>query len=112
MSVTGIRSGLVALALTAGAVNALAGEVVQADISKLAYTPAEINIHLGDTVRWTNHDFIAHTATAKSGATSGAWDVMIPAGKTADWQATEVGSVQYFCRFHPNMKGNINVRAN
>lgn len=111
MSVTMIRSALMALALLAGAVNALASETVQVDISKLVYAPAEINVHVGDTVRWTNNDFVAHTATAKADATGGAWNVMIPAGKTADWQAEEVGSVQYYCRFHPNMKGTIKVLA-
>jgi plastocyanin len=49
--------------------------------------------------------FVAHTATA----TGGAFDVMIPAGATHRLLLKEAGSFPYYCRFHPNMKGELTV---
>ena len=47
-------------------------------MDKLAFTPAQVSAHVGDTIEWANADFVAHTATARDGA----WDVMIPAKAT------------------------------
>jgi plastocyanin len=49
-------------------------EAIQIRIENLAFTPAQISAHLGDTIEWMNADFVAHTATARNGA----WDVMVP----------------------------------
>ncbi len=84
---------------------ARAGEVVEVKIVQLAYAPAKITAHVGDTVEWKNGDFVAHTATA----TGGAFDVMIPAGATRRLLLKEAGSFPYYCRFHPNMKGELTV---
>jgi len=51
-----------------------------------------------------NKDVIAHTATVKGG-----WEVMIPPKKSASLTLKAAGAVDYFCRFHPNMKGHVNV---
>ena len=40
---------------------ARAGEVVEVKIVQLAYAPAKITAHVGDTVEWKNGDFVAHT---------------------------------------------------
>ncbi len=79
------------------------------EITKLSFLPAEITIHVGDTVEWINKDPIAHTATAKPDEPGGAWEVMIPVGKSAQYQPTQAGTIAYYCRFHPNMKGQIIV---
>jgi plastocyanin len=98
-----------ALCLTAAAfltaAPARAGEVVEVKIDQLAYAPTKITAHVGDTVEWKNGDFVAHTATA----TGGAFDVMIPAGATRRLLLKEAGSFPYYCRFHPNMKGELTV---
>ena len=111
MSAVLIRSGLVALVLSASAVCALADETTKVQISKLTFMPAEITVHAGDTVEWANGDFIPHTATVKPAAGSAGWDVTILPGKTAQLKVTEVGTVDYFCRFHPNMKARLIVLA-
>ena len=61
------------LALMQGflAASALAGEVVKVSIGDLAFAPANITVHVGDTIEWDNTDFVDHTATAKNGD----WDV-------------------------------------
>jgi plastocyanin len=89
-----------------GARTGAAGEIVQVKINDLAYSPAEITIKPGDTVEWVNSDFIDHTATA----TSGSWDVLIGAGKSAKLQFNSPGTSKYYCRFHPDMTGIIHVR--
>lgn len=79
---------------------------VHVTIDKLAFLPAEIKIKAGELVEWTNKDRFAHTATVKGG-----WEVLIPPGKTATHVATADDTVDYYCRFHPNMKGRIVVSS-
>jgi plastocyanin len=38
-------------------------------------------------------------------------DVMIPPNKTASFVVEHAGTIDYFCRFHPNMKGRLTVEA-
>jgi plastocyanin len=94
--------GALLLALAAGQARA---EVIQVRIENLAFAPAEIAAHVGDTVEWINADFIAHTATARDGA----WDVLIPINTTRSVVLKAEGTVAYFCKFHPNMIGRIVV---
>ncbi|MCR6499377.1 hypothetical protein MUO32_10070 [Shinella sp. CPCC 101442] len=56
------------------------------------------------TIEWTNTDPFAHTATVKGG-----WEVTIPPGQKATHVVTADDTVEYYCRFHPNMKGHIRV---
>lgn len=69
------------------------------------FQPAEVKAKVGDTIVWDNKDVMAHTATA----TDKSWDVTIAPGKTGRIAVTTAGSFDYFCRFHPNMKGRILV---
>ncbi len=78
---------------------------IQVTIEKLIYTPAAVGAKAGDTIEWVNKDVIAHTATA----TNGDWDVMIGPNKTARVMLKKAGAVDYFCKFHPNMKGRVTV---
>ncbi|MBZ9674107.1 amicyanin [Mesorhizobium sp. B3-2-1] len=79
-------------------------ETIQVTIDKLVFSPATIEAKVGDTIEWVNKDMFAHTATVKGG-----WDVMIPPKKSASLTLKAAGAVDYFCRFHPNMKGHIAV---
>lgn len=95
----------VALAPILGAIQAEA-ETIQVTIENLVFSPAAINVKVGDTIDWVNKDILAHTATVKGG-----WDVMIPPNKTVSMVVETAGSVDYYCRFHPNMRGHITVTA-
>ncbi len=77
---------------------------VHVTIEKLAFLPADIEVKVGETIEWTNKDPFAHTATVEGG-----WEVMIPPHKAATHVVTAGDSVEYYCRFHPNMKGRISV---
>jgi plastocyanin len=80
-------------------------DTIQVKMQKLGFLPSEVNAHVGDTIEWVNSDFVAHTATARDGA----WDVLIPVnGKKTVTLKTE-GTVEYYCKFHPNMTGKILV---
>ncbi|MER9163785.1 cupredoxin family copper-binding protein [Mesorhizobium sp. M0715] len=93
----------IALALAVGTVPARA-ETIQVIIDKLVFSPATVEAKVGDTIEWVNKDVFAHTATVKGG-----WEVMIPPKKSASLTLKAAGPVDYFCRFHPNMKGRLVV---
>jgi plastocyanin len=63
----------------------------------------EITAHVGDTIEWANSDFVAHTATARDGS----WDVLIPVDAKKTVVLKTEGTVDYYCKFHPNMTGRI-----
>ncbi|MBB5050908.1 plastocyanin [Afipia massiliensis] len=79
-------------------------ETIQVAVDKLDFLPASIKAKVGDTIEWVNKDVFAHTATVR-----GDWDVMIPPKKTVSFVLKTPGDVEYYCRFHPNMKGHISV---
>jgi plastocyanin len=81
-------------------------ETIKVVIDKLVFAPEDIKAKVGDTIEWTNTDILAHTATLK-----GSWDVMIPPKKSASVVLRTAGTFEYYCRFHPNMKGRIVVSA-
>ena len=64
--------GALILVVTASVARA---ETIHVKMEKLAFVPAEITAHVGDTIEWNNSDFVAHTATARDGS----WDILIPA---------------------------------
>jgi len=94
---------LVALALGMASVPAHA-ETITVTIEKLVFSPIDIKARVGDKIVWDNRDMFAHTATVKGG-----WDVMIQPKKSASLVLEKAGAVEYYCRFHPNMKGHITV---
>ncbi|HTO30473.1 MAG TPA: cupredoxin family copper-binding protein [Pararhizobium sp.] len=79
---------------------------VKVVIDKLVFTPAEISLAVGDTIEWVNRDVMEHTATVEGG-----FDVRIPAKKSASIVVKEAGTLDYYCRYHPNMRGRIVVQA-
>lgn len=94
--------GALLLALAAGSARA---ETIQIKIAKLAFVPAQVTAHVGDTIEWVNDDFLVHTATARNGA----WDLTVRPSASASVVLTGAGIVDYYCRFHPNMIGRITV---
>ena len=105
------RGALAALLALAAAPAARAHGPQQVTIAKLVYGPDETTLHVGDTIEWINNDPIAHTATAAKNAPGGPWEVMLPAGKSATMRMMTAGTIDYYCRFHPNMKARLIVLA-
>ncbi len=94
--------GALLLVATAGMARA---ETIHVKIDQIAYAPAQISAHVGDTVEWDNNDIVVHTATARNGA----WDVTIAPNTKGSIVLKSAGTVQYYCRYHPNMIGQIAV---
>ena len=92
------------LVLSLAGVGPAGAETLQVTINNLEFAPAEVQAKIGDTIEWVNNDVFAHTATVR-----GDWDVMIQPKKTASFVLKKAGDVEYYCRFHPNMKGRISV---
>jgi plastocyanin len=99
--------GRIAMALlVAGLLSVPArAETIQVTIDKLEFAPAEVNAKVGDTVEWVNKDALAHTATA----TNNDWNVTIAPHQSGKVVLTKPGTADYFCKYHPNMKGRVVV---
>jgi plastocyanin len=80
-------------------------ETIQITMENLVFSPAEVSAKIGDTIEWINKDIFAHTATARNGD----WDVTMPPKKTVTLVLKKAGSIDYYCRFHPNMKATLTV---
>jgi plastocyanin len=78
---------------------------VQITMENLEISPREVSVKVGDTVEWINKDVFAHTATARSGD----FDVNLPAKKSGTMVIKKTGMVEYYCRYHPNMKATLKV---
>ena len=101
-----VAAAIVAMALwSPGSSDPGTPKVVQITIDKATFDDAPVGIKIGDIVEWVNLDIFDHTSTAKSGA----WDVVIPAGKRPRVTMKKAGTFDYFCKFHPNMVGKVAV---
>ena len=100
-----MRVGALAVAALLAATASAEAGTITVTIEKLVFSPAEVTAHVGDTIVWDNKDFIPHTATGRNKE----WDVTIPAHKTAQVVLKKTGTVDYFCKIHPNMKGRVTV---
>ena len=78
---------------------------IEITMENLVIAPSEVSAKVGDTIEWVNKDVFAHTATAKNGD----FDVMLPPKKSATFVVKKAGTVEYYCRYHPNMKATLKV---
>jgi plastocyanin len=92
-------------ALMVGASISAGAATIQISMEDLVISPAEASAKVGDTIEWINKDIFAHTATARNGD----WDVTIPPKKTVTSVLKKAGTVEYYCRFHPNMKATLTI---
>ena len=78
---------------------------IEITMENLVISPAEVTAKVGDTISWINKDVFAHTATAKNGD----FDVTLLEKKSATSVLKKAGTVEYYCRYHPNMKAMLKV---
>ena len=97
---------LIVAALASGAIVVPAhATTIQIVMQNLVISPAEVSAKVGDTIEWTNKDIVAHTATARNGD----FDVALPPNKTGSFVLKNAGAVDYYCRFHPNMRASLKI---
>jgi len=77
------------------------------EIKDFAFSPAELEIRVGDTVRFINRDEAGHTATADDGS----FDTgLLKQDKSGEVAFASAGTFGYYCAPHPGMKGTVVVR--
>lgn len=94
------------------------GQETAVAVMNFAFKPPTVTVKAGSTVVWTNKDSFAHTVTAgKRGAQKDTFDGQLGelntndnAGEMFTYTFEEKGSYPYFCRFHPNMQGTVEVQ--
>jgi plastocyanin len=76
-------------------------------IDNFTFTPKELTVAVGTTVKWVNHDDIPHTVVEKKTTfRSKALDT----DDSYSFTFTSVGTFDYFCGLHPHMVGQIIVK--
>jgi plastocyanin len=88
---------------TSGAGTPASGTAVAID--NFAFSPAALNVKMGQQVTWTNKQGVAHTVTADGGA----FDHPMPSGATFSFTFAKAGTFAYHCTIHPFMKGTVVV---
>jgi plastocyanin len=94
-----------ALPLVLGIAAPAFADTITVTIADLTFQPSEIKAKVGDTILWVNKDVLAHTATAHDKS----FDVMQPPKKTVSQKLTKAGSFAFYCKYHPNMTGRLDV---
>lgn len=75
-------------------------------IQNFEFDPVSVNIQAGDMITWVNRDIAPHTATANDKS----WDTgTLKTGQSKTIKFMKTMTNPYFCRFHPNMKAEINI---
>src|SRR5262245_3078759 len=103
-----LRAALLALgiAFLPAAVLA-AGKTYTVTIEGMKFTPERLEVASGDTVVWTNKDFLPHSVTASEAKVESG---EIAPGKSWRYVAKKKGEMTYLCRLHPVMKGTLVVK--
>jgi plastocyanin len=97
----------VAVTLVALAALSVAAEAatVRIEMSDVAFAPATMSVKRGDTVEWSNTDIVDHTATARDGA----FEIVLAPGQKKRMKVSKAGGHDYYCRYHPNRIGRLDV---
>ncbi|RCW49158.1 cupredoxin domain-containing protein [Paenibacillus prosopidis] len=84
------------------------GEVHVVEIVNFGFSPSELTIKAGDTVKFINKDAVGHSATANDDS----FDTgMLEQDKAKEVTFSKDGEFSYYCLPHPGMKGTIVVEA-
>jgi len=81
--------------------------VTDVAIQGFAFSPAEVTIKRGESIRWTNHDLVPHTATSGNPGDADAGGIFdtanLASGQSMTVPFNDTGEFVYFCRLHPTM---------
>src|SRR4051794_12209088 len=77
-------------------------------ISGFAFQPPTLNVAVGTTVQWVNHDTAAHTASSNTGAFDSG---VLNQNGSYSFTFNQAGTFSYHCAIHPYMTGQIVVGA-
>ncbi len=80
-------------------------EDTEVHIDNFVFAPAQLNVKVGTTVKWTNRDDIPHTVVCAGKFRSKPMDT----DGTFSFTFTDAGEYKYFCSLHPHMTGTVKV---
>jgi len=89
---------------------AASGKSIEVMIENYAYSPASLEVSVGDTVTWMNMDTAPHTVTVTSGPEkfdSG----NLQKGESFSYTFKKAGTYAYYCAVHPDMKAGVTVKG-
>lgn len=75
-------------------------------IEQMKFGPVPAVLHKGDSILWVNRDMLRHSATAADHS----FDVDLPPGAKAKTVLNKPGTIRFACRYHPGMRGVLQVR--
>ena len=92
---------------TVAAQDATKKDANEITIDNFTFTPKELTVAVGTTVKWVNHDDIPHTIVEKKTTfRSQALDT----DDSYSFTFTSAGTFDYFCGLHPHMVGQVIVK--
>jgi len=74
-------------------------------LDKMKFGPLPAELHPGDTITWKNDDIFRHSATARDKS----FDIDLPSKSEVKMTVAAAGPVEFYCKFHPGMKGTLVV---
>jgi plastocyanin len=72
-----------------------------------SFEPADLEVRVGSTVKWTNDGKKPHTVTSDKGDWGSG---ELASGQTFTATFTKPGTFSYHCKLHPDMKAKITVK--
>jgi plastocyanin len=78
-------------------------------INNFTFVPGAVNVPVGTTVTWVNHDEEPHTIVNR-GATRLFKSAALDTDDKFSFKFEQPGTYEYFCSVHPNMQGTIVVQ--
>ena len=77
------------------------------NIQSMAFSPSNLSVTAGTTVKWTNNDGMTHTVTSNDGASFDSGN--LGAGSSFSHTFSAAGTFPYHCTIHSSMTGTITV---
>lgn len=96
-------AGLLAIGAVFAGMSAAFATDYTITLDKMKFGPVPAVLHAGDTIIWQNNDIFRHSATARDKS----FDVDLPAKTEVRMNVGAAGTVDFFCKFHPGMKGTL-----
>jgi plastocyanin len=77
-------------------------------IDNFTFTPPELTVAVGTTVKWVNHDDIPHSVINKDKVFRS--KAALDTDDSFSYTFTSAGTFDYFCGLHPHMVGKVIVK--
>ena len=77
-------------------------------IDNFTFTPPELTVAVGTTVKWVNHDDIPHSVVNKDKVFRS--NAALDTDDSFSYTFASAGTFDYFCGLHPHMVGKVIVK--